>query len=311
MHVFTNPSWIDQTLLRAQSLDDIPDETIARISDKFRSRISENPVVSVIIAAWNEELNIVRCLDSLSNSETDLPFEVIVVNNNSTDRTQQSLDRLGVRSLFQPEQGVGPSRELGQRNAKGKYVLSADADCIYPPRWIDIMTRTLMKEGNVFVYGRFSYLGDSEHPRWQLFLYEKMRDLMSEIRHVKRPYLNAYGISLGYIRELGLKEGYLDKNMRGFDGRLCFDLMKHGNVAIVRSSAAKAWTGTRAIERDGSFFDAVVKRILREMVRLGDYFSREKAHDTRNSQNRDYSTRKSLETLRQRLNPFAKRKKRS
>jgi glycosyltransferase involved in cell wall biosynthesis len=304
MNLFTNPKWIDQELLMAKRLEDIPDSKFGEIRNRLSSVVSESPLVSVVIAAWNEEVNIVKCLDSLSKSVTNLTFEIIVINNNSTDRTQQVLDKLGVSYYIQPTQGVGPSRELGQQKAKGKYILSADADCIYPSRWIDILTKALMKDGNVFVYGRFSYISDEGHPRWQLFLYEKARDLMSEFRHIKRPYLNTYGISLGYIRELGLKEGHLDKNIRGFDGRLCFDLMKYGKVVAIRSSSAKAWTGTRALERDGSFVDAIVKRVLRELARLGDYFTRPEIHDTKSSPNRDYSVKKSVESIKKKYNPF-------
>jgi glycosyltransferase involved in cell wall biosynthesis len=304
MNLFRNPGWIDGELLIAKTLEDVREEKFHGIRERLRSLVSNDPVVTVVIAAWNEELNIVRCLDSISKNVTDLTFEVIVINNNSTDRTQAVLDKLGVTSYIQPMQGVGPSRELGQQKAKGKYILSADADCMYPPRWIDLMTKALLKEGNVFVYGRFSYISDEKHPRWKLFLFEKARDLMSEIRHFKRPYLNAYGISLGYIRELGLREGHLNKNIRGFDGRLCFDLMKYGKVVAIRSSAAKAWTGTRALERDGNFVDAVLKRVLREFARLDDYFTRPKAHDTKKSLNRDYLVKKSVESIRKKYNPL-------
>jgi hypothetical protein len=166
-----------------------------------------------------------------------------------------------------------------------------------------------MKEGTVFVYGRFSYISDEKHPRWQLSLFEFFRDVMSEMRHFKRPYLNSYGISLGYIRELGLKVGHLDKNMRGFDGRLCFDIMKFGKVAVLRSSRTKAWTGTRALDRDGSFFDALVKRIFREIARLDDYFRKPKDHDTKQSQNADYSVKNSVKTIKRKFNPFHSSKK--
>jgi glycosyltransferase involved in cell wall biosynthesis len=304
MNLFKNPGWIDQDLLKYSKLDDIPPERLFQIRERLKKVISPTPIVTVIIAAWNEELNLVQCLDSLSKSITDLPFDILVVNNNSTDRTQQVLDQLGVTSLFQPEQGVGPSRELGQRHAKGKYILSADADCVYPARWIDIMTKTLMKDGVVFVYGRFNYLGDKNHSRIQLSFYEGVRDIVSEFRNFNRPHLNTYGISLGYIRELGLREGHLNKNMRGFDGRLCFDMMKYGKVALVRSNKAKAWTGTRAIDRDGNFFQAVMKRVLRELARIDDYFTKPKAHNTKESSNADYSVKKSVDTLKKKLNPF-------
>jgi glycosyltransferase involved in cell wall biosynthesis len=309
MYIFNEPYWIDKTLLKKTRLEDIANSEWESIKSRLKSIVSDDPLVSVVIAAWNEEINIMRCLDSISKSKTNVPFEIIVINNNSTDRTQEVIDKLGVTSYLQPVQGVGPSRELGQVKAKGRYILSADADCVYPERWIDLMTRALMKEGIVFVYGRFSYISDEKHPRWQLFIFEVLRDLMSEIRHFKRPYLNSYGISLGYIRELGLKVGHLNKNIRGFDGRLCFDIMKFGKVAVVRSAKAKAWTGTRALDRDGSFLDAVVKRVLREIARLSDYFRKPADHNTKESQNNDYSVKNSLKTIKRKFNPFGNSRK--
>lgn len=304
MNVFTSPKWIDHTLQQYTALDQVPPARLQDIRDRLKRAMSDTPVVTVVIAAWNEELNIIRCLDSLSKSKTEFPFDILVVNNNSTDRTQQVLDQLGVLSVFQPMQGVGPSRELGQHHAKGKYILSADADCVYPEKWIDLMIKTLQKPGNVFVYGRFAYIEDKNYPRWQLSFFEFVRDVMAEIRHIKRPHLNAYGISLGYIKALGLQEGHLDKHMRGFDGRLCFDMMKHGKVAVVRSAKAKAWTGTRALERDGSFGEAIKKRLLREIARFDNYFSKAKPHDTKASKNADYSIDNSLKTIKRKYNPF-------
>lgn len=309
MNIFSNPAWIDQELQELNRLEDVSEKKIESIRLRLQSVQSKSPVITVIIAAWNEELNIIRCIDSLSKSKTSIPFDIIVVNNNSSDRTQQVLDNLGVKSFLQPMQGVGPSRALGQEKATGKYILSADADCLYPAHWIELMHRNLITPGTSFVYGKFSYLGDGNNSRFKLFGFELLRDLMAELRHFKRPYLNAYGISLGYIREHGLKEGYLDKNMRGFDGRLCFDMMKYGNVVAVRSNAAKAWTGTRALERDGSFGEAFKKRILRELARFDNYFTKPVPHNTKESQNADYSVENSIKLLKKKYNPFQSTKK--
>src|SRR5690606_37809247 len=155
--------------------------------------------------AWNEEMNILDCISSFSLMETDIPFEILIVNNNSTDNTQKTIDQLHVRSLFQRVQGCGPTRHMGQENAIGKYILLADADCIYPICWISKMVEKLQEPNVICVYGRYSFIGENDLPRWKLFFFEKLKDVISEIRHIKRPYLNAYGMSMGYVRELGLK----------------------------------------------------------------------------------------------------------
>src|ERR1043165_5170169 len=53
-----------------------------------RKPSSEHPTISIIIPARNEESNIGTCLDSLT-TQTGVPFEIIVVNDHSTDRTRE------------------------------------------------------------------------------------------------------------------------------------------------------------------------------------------------------------------------------
>lgn len=244
-------------------------------------------MVSVCIAAWNEELNIIRCLDSLSRSVTGIKFEILVINNNSTDRTQEVLDRMEVPSYFQPVQGCGISRELGQQKAKGEYILLADADCFYPEKWIDVMARSLDQKDIVATYGRYSFLGNPTIPRWYYACYEICKYLLSEIRHLKCPHLNTYGMSMGYVKKLGLKEGFDTRNIRGEDGRLCFDLMKHGKVRYIRDLRTLVWTHERNFSKEGGLAGALKTRLIKERIRFSQYFKKPPLHDTKTSQNLD------------------------
>ncbi len=295
MNLFQNPGWINKSILDFRKLDEVPQSLFDEINDNLDRVISSKPVISIIIAAWNEETNIIRCLYTLSKSKTSFPFEIIVVNNNSKDRTQETLDRLHVRSLFETKQGCGPARQLGQEKAYGDYVLLADADCLYPDCWVEEMGKALIKDGVVCVYGRYSFLAQEGQSRFKFAIYEAMKDLVAEVRHIKRPHLNAYGISMGYVRSLGLKAGYIDRNVRGDDGRLCFDLMPFGKVVQVRSRKARAWTGSRTLERDGSFTRALVSRFLIEISRIHIYFKKQPAHDTKTSENEEYKLVKMFE----------------
>lgn len=286
---FQNPSWIKEL--------HNTDHAIESIKERLKRITSKNPVITVCIIAHNEERNIVRCLDTLSRSKTTVPFDIIVVNNNSTDGTQKVLDRLEVPSFFQPLQGCGAAREMGQQKAAGKYVLQADADCLYPPHWIDLMYKSLNKRGVVAVYGRHSFLGNDQVPRWKYMFFEWGKNIMHEIRHLKRPYLNTYGMSFGYIKELGLKEGYVSRNIRGEDGRLCFDLMKYGKIKLVRNRKSKVWTEARSFTPDGNLFKAVKERILYELVQISTYFKAPAPHDTKTSENIDLTYEQSLRMI--------------
>lgn len=285
MNILKAPNWVSSHIHRYERVEDVPDALFNIINKKLDAKLSKTPEVSIIIAAWNEEINILNCLSSLSEVQTDIPFEIIVVNNNSSDNTEKTLEKLHVRSLFEKVPGCGPARQLGQEQAKGKYILLADADCIYPSCWVETMLKKLKNKNVVCVYGRYSFINETGYPRWKLFLLERMKDVIAEIRHFKRPYLNAYGISMGYIKDLGLKVRYVDYKIWGDDGRLCFDLMEYGKVRQVRNNRARVWTSPRTLQRDGSFSRALFLRIRIELDRFRSFFTPHPPHNTKVSKN--------------------------
>ena len=285
MNLFSNPSWISKFEYSYNNVDEVPEIVFKEINERLENIIKPNPLLTILIAAYNEEINILRCIGSLSATHTKYPLEIIVVNNNSGDRTQETLEKLKIKNLFQAIQGPGPARQMGQENASGKYILLADADCIYPPDWVDKMMEKLLEKDVVCVYGRYSFISDPESPRWQLSVLEFMKDCIAEVRHFKRPYLNAYGISMGYLKEAGLKAGFIMHNTRGEDGRICFDMMQYGIIEQVKSKNARAWTGTRTLRKEGSIVQALGNRIKKEISKITSYLKPHPPHDTKTSQN--------------------------
>jgi glycosyltransferase involved in cell wall biosynthesis len=94
-------------------------------------------VISVVVPAYNEEGNIVTCLESLNRQ--DLPrseYEIIVVDGNSADRTRELAAPLADLVFVQTSPRVGGARNDGAMKAKGEIVAFADADCILPPDWL-------------------------------------------------------------------------------------------------------------------------------------------------------------------------------
>ena len=298
---FKNPTWLPTELLSIEEFKDFPKDYITQVRDALMNSQSENPVVSIILTTYNEEANVVRCLDSISRNKSKYPFEVVMVNNNSTDETVKALEALGVAYQNQDIQGSGPARQMGLENSRGKYILLGDADCIYPERWIEEMVNQLKKKDTAVVYGRYSFISEKGGmPRWQLSLYEMFRDISMEIRHVKRPFLNAYGISMAFHKDQALMEGFIGDARRGNDGRLCFDLMKYGKVRRNRSFSSAAWTGTRTLMRDGSIFKAFSNRVMDNISRLGDFFHRMPEHDTKTSPTEDHSMEASIKRIKKR-----------
>lgn len=285
--MFVNcPSWIDKSLFVYKQVSDIENHVFETINQFLDRQSSSSPLVSVVIPAYNEEINVLRTVATLARNRTTISYEIVVVNNNSTDRTQEVLDRLHVRSIFQTKPGCGPARQLGQEIAMGKYVLMADADCFYPPEWIERMTMEISVDGVSCVYGGYSFLSESYYKSFGLWLYRKMRGVLVLIRHFKRPYLNALGMSMAYVRNQGLQIGFIQSNIRGEDGRMCFDLMQLGKVVRLSDPACNVWTGTRTLDKEGSLFKAFVRRLIFEALRLGQYLTVMKPHNTKTSKNR-------------------------
>lgn len=92
--------------------------------------------VSVVIPVFNEEKYIKACLDSLHN-QIDLPDEIIVVDNNCTDKTVEIASRYPlVRIEKETAQGMIPARNKGFNTANYSIIARCDADSVLFPDWI-------------------------------------------------------------------------------------------------------------------------------------------------------------------------------
>jgi len=93
--------------------------------------------ISLIIPAYNEERYLARCLDAVA-AQTVKPFEVIVIDNNSTDTTAEIARRYRfVRLLHEPAQGRVYARNTGFDAARGTILARIDADAVLPADWVE------------------------------------------------------------------------------------------------------------------------------------------------------------------------------
>lgn len=90
------------------------------------------PIYSVIIPAYNEELLLPRTLAMLGRAMARLTpeGEVIVVDNNSTDRTAEIARASGARVVSEPVNQISRARNAGARAARGNHFLFLDADTL-------------------------------------------------------------------------------------------------------------------------------------------------------------------------------------
>ena len=90
---------------------------------------------SVIIPAYNEENWLPQTLAGLKTAmaASDLPGEIIVVDNNSTDRTAQIAASHGARVIFERRNQISRARNAGAGAARRGHLIFLDADTLIPP----------------------------------------------------------------------------------------------------------------------------------------------------------------------------------
>ena len=94
-------------------------------------------LISVVIAAYNEEKDLPKCLTAITTQ--DFPkddYEIIVVDNNSTDKTAEIAKSFGARVVQESKQGNTPAVKKGMDSATGEIIANTDADTVVFPDWL-------------------------------------------------------------------------------------------------------------------------------------------------------------------------------
>lgn len=118
-----------------------------------------NLLISVIVCTHNRANILKMCLSSLEKQEqVDVNYEVIVIDNNSTDHTKHVckpfLERnSNYRYVFEPETGLSNARNRGSKEARGAYVAYIDDDAIAYPDWLNKMKDFIESKPNSAAFG--------------------------------------------------------------------------------------------------------------------------------------------------------------
>ena len=106
----------------------------------------KDPLVSIIIPAYNCENTIGKCLDSLL--KLDYPdYEIIIIDDGSTDSTPEILKQSPkVKTIRTQNSGPSRARNIGIKEAKGDFIAFTDADCIVDRNWIKELFRGFVSD---------------------------------------------------------------------------------------------------------------------------------------------------------------------
>ena len=128
---------------------------INRTSDYETRRLP----LSVIVPAFNVEKSIVACLDSILQQQASFTYEVIVVNDGSTDLTPTLLKNYEhdprVRIIHQNNGGLSAARNTGIAHAKGNYLCFVDSDDELPEYSLESLMRPALRHNAKLVVGSY------------------------------------------------------------------------------------------------------------------------------------------------------------
>lgn len=149
------------------------------MTQALESDSSATPAVSVVIATYNRARFLPETIDSVLGQRFR-DFELIVVDDGSTDETPELLKSYAgrIRSLRQENRGPAAARNLGIRQARGRWISIQDSDDLAAPDHLETLfafTEQNPDCGMVFANG--AYLGGPEHNRETIIPKEKSRRL--------------------------------------------------------------------------------------------------------------------------------------
>jgi cellulose synthase/poly-beta-1,6-N-acetylglucosamine synthase-like glycosyltransferase len=145
----------------------------------------ETDSVSIIIPTFNGASRIGNCLDALVRQIAGRGVEILVVNDGSTDRTAEVVQRYsGVRLVNQANAGPAAARNRGALEARGSIILFTDDDCVPTPDWLDAMIGPFEDPDVVGVRGVYRTHQECFIARFVQIEYEERYRLVSNLDRI-------------------------------------------------------------------------------------------------------------------------------
>ncbi|MBP9719090.1 MAG: glycosyltransferase [Candidatus Levybacteria bacterium] len=201
--------------------------------------------ISVVIPAFNEEAFLPHLLASLQKQTFPKgDYEVIVVDNNSTDKTAEIAKEYGARVISEKSRGYAYACNAGFATASGEIIARADADYIQPTDWLEKIWHAFEKDNKLVAIGGPLY--PLESTWWQnIVYYPAIVIWMYILKLLGDGFLFP---NMAVRKELYKKTGGFDTDLQfGEDTKMCLKLTKLGKVVYspniyVYTSMRKAYS---------------------------------------------------------------------
>lgn len=210
--------------------------------------------ISVVIPAYNEEKNIAQTIEAvLAQNYSD--FEIIVVNNASTDNTFEIASKYPIKVVTEDRKGLLWARERGRQEAMGEIIANIDADCLPDTDWLLKGISNFKNENTVAVTGPYDYYDGTAFFRNSSLFFQKNIYSLSNII-IQLQFIKAGAVLIGgnnFIRAniLNKTNGYNTSLVfYGEDTDTAKRVSKFGKVIFDRKLLMK--TSARRFKSEGT-----------------------------------------------------------
>lgn len=212
-------------------------------------------LISVVIPAYNAEATIAACVNALQGQDYEGQYEIIVVDDGSTDGTGRAARAAGATVIGARRARPAAARNAGIRVARGAIVCCTDADCAPRPDWLSQITAPFANPDVAACKGSYATRQREIVARFVQLEYEDKYDLLRPQESID--FIDTY--SAAYRRAVMLANG-------GFDER--FDYLEDQELSF-----RLAARGCRMVFQEAAVVDhlhsATLRAYLRKKVIIG------------------------------------------
>lgn len=206
-----------------------------------------DPQISAIICTHNRDTYLGAAIDSLLKQEFAAGFEVVVVDNNSSDRTrevvEQRLSDPRLKYVFEPILGLSVARNTGAKESRGEILAYLDDDAVASSHWLQILYSAYENNSKIAIAGgKVTLLWPQgiQQPRWlspglagNLGAY----DLGDSIVYIEQPGLTPRGLNYSIRRSFLNEIGGFDPHL----GRVGKNLLSNEELQMTELALQRSW----------------------------------------------------------------------
>jgi glycosyltransferase involved in cell wall biosynthesis len=204
------------------------------------------PQIAAIICTHNRDSYLGAAIDSLFAQDCD-DFEILVVDNGSTDRTKEVVDSRSphprLKYIYEPVLGLSVARNTGAKETSSPILAYLDDDAVASPKWLQILVEAYNKNEKLAIAGgkvTLIWPNGISHPQWisnDLAAGLGAYDLGDEIVYVENPGLTPRGLNYSLRRTFLEQVGGFDANL----GRVGKKLLSNEELYMTELALQNGW----------------------------------------------------------------------